>query len=63
MISIFISKKRKLKAIEKWIKNNPSQGYYIAGVTDQNLAPLIGNAYGPMGPGRYCTIEQFYKTI
>ena len=51
IISLFNYKKR----IKHWIDINPSAGFYYA------RNGMIGDAYGPMGPGRYRTKYQFYK--
>jgi len=42
-----------LRKIKKYLEM--PTGYYI---TDNNM---IGDAYGPMSAGRYCSIESFYK--
>ena len=43
------------KRVKYFIERNPSMGFYYS------RDGKIGDAYGPMGPGRYRTEYQFYK--
>ena len=49
-IGFFQYKKRTLYFLD----GHPSGGYYLA------RNGMIGDAYGPMGPGRYRKIKDFY---
>ena len=54
--------KKKLNEIKKFLEENPNSGYYL---TSYGIWPfkkyLVGDVYGPMGPGRYLTIDEFYN--
>ena len=54
---IFLTKKRKRKLVEKWISEHPEQQFYMAS------NDMVGDATGPMSPGRYTTIDTFYYSV
>lgn len=52
--------KRKLAKVRDFLAKNTDSGFYL---TSYGFWPfkkyLIGDAYGPMGSGRYMTIDEF----
>ena len=65
-----MNKEKMLQRVEKYLednKNGAAYGLYIVKrrvfADDPDDAVYIGDALGPMGPGRYTTLERFYASL